>query len=172
MTHGFNLEDTFGENTIANQGLIALCHKIQTEVKYILSCEIRTVWVSSLYMEFCSAMSSCSSLKYMMTLTCTCQSNSKLGPQFKFVYFLFSLKSSCLCYLWTNLGLRKYVFSLWLFCPSLNVLPFQKLCFHRQHLCLIRLRHVISERRYRHSRLTKQKMAFNMFSHNQWIPSL
>lgn len=25
MTHGFNLEDTFGENTIANQGLIALC---------------------------------------------------------------------------------------------------------------------------------------------------
>lgn len=38
MTHGFNLEDTFGENTIANQGLIALYyHKIQTEVKYILS---------------------------------------------------------------------------------------------------------------------------------------
>lgn len=57
-----------------------------------------------------------------MTLTCTCQSNSKLGPQCKFLYFLFSLKSSGLCYLLTNLGLRKYVFSLWLLCPSLNVL--------------------------------------------------
>lgn len=58
----------------------------------------------------------------MMTLTCTWQSNSKLGPQCKFLYFLFSLKSSGLCYLSTNLGLRKYVFSLWLLCPSLNVL--------------------------------------------------
>lgn len=100
-----------------------MCHKIQTEVKYILSCEIRTgsgfllfIWNSA------QPWVPCSSLKYMMTLTCTCQSNSKLGPQFKFVYFLFSLKSSCLCYLWTNLGLRKYVFSVWLFCPSLNVL--------------------------------------------------
>lgn len=52
----------------------------------------------------------------------TCQSNSKLGPRFKFVYFLFPLKSPGFCHLLTNLGLSKYVFSLWLLCPPLNVL--------------------------------------------------
>lgn len=65
----------------------------------------------------------CSTHKYTMTFTlkCTCQSHSKLGPPCKSVYFLFPLKWD-FCDLLTNLGLRKCVFSLWLFCPSLNVL--------------------------------------------------
>lgn len=47
--------------------------------------------------------------------------NPKLGFRFKSGYFMFPLKSG-FCYLLTNLGLRKYVFSFWLFCPPFNVL--------------------------------------------------
>lgn len=55
-----------------------------------------------------------------MMLKCLHQSNPKLGFRFPSVYFGFPVKSG-FCYLFTNLGLRKYVFAFWLFCPPLNV---------------------------------------------------
>lgn len=70
-------------------------------------------------MEFCWAQSSLVYL-YIMILRCTSRSYSKLGSPFKSMYSL-SPPKSYFCYLLKNWGHRKCVFSLWLFCPSLNV---------------------------------------------------
>lgn len=101
-----------------------MCHKIQTEAKYIFICEIRmgSGFLLFLYGILLSSEFPVLFKNNMKMLKCTCQSNSKLGPWFKFVYFLFPLKLSGFCYLLTNLGLRKYVFSLLLFSPPLNIL--------------------------------------------------
>lgn len=102
-----------------------MCHKIQTEAKYIFICEIRTgsgflLFLYGILLGYEFPVLFKNTWKHLNVRTC--QSNSKLGPWFKFVYFLFPLKSSGFCYLLTNLGRRKYVFSLLLFCPPLNIL--------------------------------------------------
>lgn len=100
-----------------------MCHKIQTEAKYIFICEIK-VGSGFLLLFLYGILLSCKfpdlHKNMLRTVKRTCQSNSKLGPQFRFFYFW--SHQVFVCYLLTNLGLRKYAFSLLLFCPPLNVL--------------------------------------------------
>lgn len=124
MTHGFNLGRYVWRKYDFKPGAHCfVCHEIQTEAKYIFSCEIRA---GSGFLLFFYGILLSDAFPFLLKnllrcLKCACQSSSKSGFQFKFVSFVFPLKSG-FCYLLTNLGLRKYVFSFWLFCPPLNVL--------------------------------------------------
>lgn len=120
----------FGENTVSSQRLIALCTTKSRQRQNIHSFANSGQDLGFLLYyydcsgEFSSVVRSCS--PYMAEYWHVHVKVTHNWLVFKSVPFLFPLESE-FCYLWTNWGLRKCVFSWW-FCPPLNFLFCKAVC--------------------------------------------